>query len=88
MGAVEQVAAAKARGHNVATARIGFAENGRALGAAETEGFARVVVDADTDEILGASLVGAGVTELIASVVVARTAGVPASVFASVVVKA
>lgn len=77
------VAAAKARGHNVATARIGFAENGRALGAAETEGFARVVVDADTDEILGASLVGAGVTELIASVVVARTAGVPASVFAS-----
>lgn len=76
------IATAKKRGHRVATSRISFAENGRALGAADTEGFARVVADADSDEILGVSMVGGGVTELIAGVVVAHTGKVGATTFA------
>ncbi len=74
--------AAQQRGRRITTGRINMSENGRALGAAETEGFARVVVDADTDAILGASLVGAGVTELIGMLAVARAGGMTATQFA------
>lgn len=72
---------AEAAGRSVLARSIRFAENGRALGAASTEGFARVLVDAETRGILGATLVGDGVTELIGMVSVAHAAGMDADRF-------
>lgn len=73
-------------GHEVLASSTRFAENGRALGTGSTEGFGRLLVDADTHEILGATLVGDGVTELISMVSVAHTAGMDADLFARTVI--
>ena len=54
--------------------RIGkfpFSANGRARTMAETQGFVKFVVDKDTDEILGAHMIGANVSDLMAEVVLA-----------------
>ncbi|WP_303323882.1 dihydrolipoyl dehydrogenase [Actinomyces radicidentis] len=72
---------ARRAGRSVLAKPVRFAENGRAIGAASTEGFGRVLVDEDTHEILGASLVGDGVTELISMVSVAHAAGMDADLF-------
>jgi len=61
--------AAKARGLEVRTGKFFFAANGRALAADASEGFAKVIADAKTDRILGAQIIGAGASELIAEVV-------------------
>ncbi len=74
--------AAKRAGRSVVTGRVAMAENGRALGAGETAGFAEVTIDADSGEFVGASLVGAGVTELIGMISVAHTAHMTAEEFA------
>jgi len=39
----------------------------------ETEGFAKVIADAKTDEVLGVHLVGPGVTDLIAEAALGMT---------------
>ncbi|MBA4741794.1 MAG: dihydrolipoyl dehydrogenase [Azoarcus sp.] len=51
--------------------KIPFAFNGRAMGMAAPEGFAKILADADTDRILGVHIVGANASELIAEAVVA-----------------
>lgn len=76
---------ARAAGHGVRAASIRFAHNGRALGAAAAEGFARVLVDEATGALLGAELVGEGVTELIGMIAVAHAAGADARGFARAV---
>lgn len=48
-----------------------FAANGRALAAAETAGFCKILTDKDTDEILGAQIFGKNASELIAELVLA-----------------
>ncbi|ROZ62299.1 dihydrolipoyl dehydrogenase [Kocuria soli] len=79
-------AAARAKGLNVKSGRVPMSENGRALGAGETVGFAEVTIDTDTGHILGATLVGAGVTELIGMLSVAHAAGMTAEEFARSVI--
>lgn len=49
-----------------------FRPNGKAMAMGETEGQAKIVVDANTGEILGVHLIGPDVTELINEAVVAR----------------
>jgi len=49
-----------------------FMGNGKALALGDADGFIKTVVDDDTGEILGAHMVGAEVTELIHSFVLAR----------------
>lgn len=56
---------AKEQGMNVEKAKYNFANNGRALSTGETEGFVRMISDADTKRIVGAQMVGANVDELI-----------------------
>lgn len=43
--------------------------NGRAIAQASTNGMAKVIADAETDEILGASMIARGASEIIGSVV-------------------
>jgi len=61
--------AAKAAGRAVRIGRFNFAANGRAIAAAATDGFAKVIADARTDRILGAQIIGRGAGELIGEIV-------------------
>ena len=58
--------------------RFPFAANGRSQGAGTPDGFAKVLVDPTTGELLGAHLVGADATELIGEVVLARSGEITA----------
>jgi len=58
-------AQAEAAGHTVKTSRFPFMANGKAQGLGEPGGFVYLVADAAHDEILGAHLIGPGVTELL-----------------------
>jgi len=64
--------AAKEAGYEVKVGKFPFMASGKASAAGSTEGFVKVVFDAKYGEFLGAHMIGAGVTEMIAEVVVAR----------------
>ena len=57
--------------------RFPFIGNGKAIALGETEGLVKTVFDAKTGELLGAHMVGAEVTELSQSYVIARTKEAP-----------
>lgn len=65
-------AVARERGHRVRTGRFSFAGNGKAIVSALGAGFAKTVFDEDTGALLGAHLVGEGVSELIGAYAIAR----------------
>ncbi|MCE2469208.1 MAG: dihydrolipoyl dehydrogenase [Dehalococcoidia bacterium] len=69
-GLTEQAAAEQ--GIEVKVGRFPLGANGKALALNEAEGFAKVVVDAHTGEILGAHLLGGEVTELLGELSLAR----------------
>jgi dihydrolipoamide dehydrogenase len=69
VGATEQEVKASGRAYRVG--KFPFSANGRARTMGETQGFVKFVVDKDTDEILGAHMVGANVSDLMAEVVLA-----------------
>jgi len=56
---------AKQQGHDVAVGKFQLLASGRALTLSETDGFAKVVCDKETGEILGVHLVGPHATEII-----------------------
>lgn len=64
VGMTEQ--AAREKGINVKVGKFAFAGLGKALAAGEDHGFVKWVVDASTDQLLGAHAVGHLATELIA----------------------
>ena len=64
--------AAKEAGYEVKVGKFPFMASGKASAAGTTEGFVKVVFDAKYGEFLGAHMIGAGVTEMIAEVVAAR----------------
>jgi dihydrolipoamide dehydrogenase len=59
-------AQAKAAGRNVKVGQFPFIASGRARAMEATAGFARVVADADSDQILGVHIIGPMAGELIA----------------------
>ena len=61
--------AAKAQGKAVKVGKFNFAANGRALANDTSDGFAKIIADAETDKILGAQILGHGAGELISEVV-------------------
>jgi len=61
----------KAENYNYKTGNFPFKALGRARASMDTDGFAKVLADKDTDEILGIHLVGARAADLIAEAVVA-----------------
>lgn len=66
---------AKAKGHQVKVGKFPFAALGRALGVNDTEGFAKSIVDAKTEEILGIHIVGNGASDLISEAALAIEMG-------------
>ena len=65
-------AEARERGGAVRVGKFPFIANGKALAAGHKDGFAKIVADADTGELLGAHLVGHEVTELLGEISMAR----------------
>jgi len=65
-------AQAKERGHEVKIGRFPFQANGKALGLGDYGGFVKIVVDAKYGELLGASMIGPEVTELLPELTLAR----------------
>ena len=61
--------AAKAAGRKVSIGKFNFAANGRAIAADATDGFVKIIADAQTDKLLGCQIVGRGAGELISEVV-------------------
>ncbi|MCD8339150.1 MAG: dihydrolipoyl dehydrogenase, partial [Burkholderiales bacterium] len=59
----------RSTGRKYKVGQIPFMANGRARAADETLGFVKVLADADSDEILGVHIIGAGAGELIAQAV-------------------
>ena len=66
------------QGREVKTGSFPFAASGRAMSLMETDGFVKVVADAETDEVLGVHMVGPEVTELIAEATLAIELGATA----------
>ena len=66
MGLTERQA--KDRGYEVKVGKFPFTASGKALAMGAGEGFAKIVAEAKTGEILGAHLIGHDVTELLAEV--------------------
>ncbi|HUF50621.1 MAG TPA: dihydrolipoyl dehydrogenase [Longimicrobiales bacterium] len=64
--------AAKEKGLDIQVGSFPFMANGRARAAGETEGFVKIIRDRKYSEIVGAHIVGAGASELIAEFVVGR----------------
>ncbi|MGC9362394.1 MAG: mercuric reductase, partial [Candidatus Syntrophosphaera sp.] len=62
------LAAAKKAGKKIKTAEYQMANVARAREKGETKGFMRIIIDSDTDRILGASILGVGGDESIASI--------------------
>lgn len=71
---------AKAReaGYEVKIGKFPFTASGKASAAGANEGFVKLVFNASDDTLLGAHMVGMNVTEMIAEMVLARTAKVKA----------
>ncbi|MBK9337791.1 MAG: dihydrolipoyl dehydrogenase [Lewinellaceae bacterium] len=65
-------AAAKEAGYEVLVGKFPFTASGKAKAGGNPEGFVKVVFDKKYGEWLGAHMIGANVTEMIAEVVVAR----------------
>ncbi len=64
--------AAKDAGFEVKVGKFPFTASGKASAAGAKEGFVKLVFDAKYGELLGAHMVGANVTEMIAEIVAAR----------------
>ena len=65
----------KERGRPYKSGQFPFAASGRAMSLMETEGFVKILSDAETDETLGVHMVGPEVTELIAEAALAIEMG-------------
>ncbi len=61
----------EASGRKFKVGRFPFSANGRARTAGDTTGFVKFIADADTDELLGAHMIGPNVSELIEEAVLA-----------------
>lgn len=71
-GYTEAQAREKWADREIKVANFPFSANGKAAGLAETTGFAKVIADAEFGEILGAHLVGANVSEMMAELTIAQ----------------
>jgi dihydrolipoamide dehydrogenase len=65
-------AAANEAGYEIKVGKFPFAASGKAAALGTKEGFVKLIFDAKNDELLGAHMVGANVTEMIAEIVVAK----------------
>ncbi|HEC43254.1 MAG TPA: dihydrolipoyl dehydrogenase [Bacteroides sp.] len=64
--------AAKEAGYEIKVGKFPFTASGKANAAGHKDGFVKMIYDAKYGELLGAHMIGANVTEMIAEIVVAR----------------
>ena len=69
---------AKQKGINVEVAKFPWAASGRAATFDRTDGLTKLIIDPETERILGVGIVGAGAGELIAEGVLAIESGLTA----------
>jgi len=67
-------AKAKEKGHDIAVGRFPFRPLGKSIAVGETEGFVKLIFDKKYGELLGAHILGNEATDLIAELVLAKTA--------------
>ena len=72
-------------GKEILVGKFFFKASGKATAAGNTDGFVKMIVDKNTDEILGCHMCGDNVTEMIASIVAARENGVTAKQLAGAI---
>ena len=60
------------KGHNVKTGKFPMRPNGKAVIEGDTDGFTKIIADADTQDLLGLHIVGPHATELIGGVAMGR----------------
>ena len=65
-------------GKEILVGKFFFKASGKATAAGNTDGFIKMVIDKNTDEILGCHMCGDNVTEMIAGIVTARDNGLTA----------
>ncbi|MDQ3191220.1 MAG: dihydrolipoyl dehydrogenase [Bacteroidota bacterium] len=63
---------AKEAGHELKIGKFPYSASGKASAAGSKDGFIKLIFDAKYGELLGAHMIGANVTEMIAEIVVAR----------------
>ena len=76
---------AKERGYEVTLGQARFGGSGKALGEGEPDGFAQLVVDADSGLLLGATIMGVHAVEMIHEIGVAIAEGLTASELGEVI---
>jgi dihydrolipoamide dehydrogenase len=64
--------AAKEAGYAIKVGKFPFSASGKASAAGAKDGFVKLIFDAKYGELLGAHMIGANVTEMIAELVLAR----------------
>lgn len=64
--------AAREAGYEIKVGKFPFTASGKASSAGAKDGFIKLIFDAQYGELLGAHMIGANVTELIAEIIVAR----------------
>ncbi|MCI0796197.1 MAG: FAD-dependent oxidoreductase, partial [Chloroflexi bacterium] len=65
-------AQAREQGHAVKVGKFPLMASGKALALGETDGMVKLVIDAETGEVIGAHMIGAEVTELLGEVSLSR----------------
>jgi dihydrolipoamide dehydrogenase len=65
-------AAAREAGYDIKVGKFPFTASGKAAAAGAKDGFVKLIFDSAYGELLGAHMIGANVTEMIAEIVVAR----------------
>jgi dihydrolipoamide dehydrogenase len=66
---------AREAGHEIKVGKFPFAALGRALSVNDTDGFTKVIADAESEEILGVHIVGNGASDLISEAALAIEMG-------------
>ncbi len=67
---------ATAAGHNLRIGRFPYTASGKATAAGDRDGFVKLIFDADSDQLLGAHLIGGNVTEMLGEVTIAKEWGI------------
>lgn len=76
VGQTEQ--ALKAAGHSFNTGKFPFMASGRARAMGETDGFIKIIADAQTDTVLGVHIIGPNASELVSEAAIAMEFGASA----------
>ncbi len=73
---------ARGNGLEVRIGKFLFTASGKAASAGDRDGFVKLIFDAATDKLLGAHMVGANVTEMVAELTLAKRTGVISHILA------